>query len=241
MLTRLITLTVLVALTGIAPARAQHVRPGASPAVKAERFYAQGEWASASAMYGLLLDSIHSQPRLWARAIVADGMRSDTAAQVALTRRALSARVAVDSLFGAVERESLAIGQADIYERYLEMLKRDEPWLARAVDGRLLRYFAFRRNPQATIAAARTMLAGRPDYEPYLMLLARAQLDAGLTSEAEATWRRVVSLNPRQRTALLYLAAAALQQGDKAKARPLLEEAQRLQATPTVAALLADK
>lgn len=56
---------------------------------KAERFYSQEDWASAAAMYSLLIDENPDSTGYYARAITAQGMRNDTTAQMQLMRMAL--------------------------------------------------------------------------------------------------------------------------------------------------------
>lgn len=206
--------------------------------LKAERFYRQGEWASASAMYSLLLDERPSQVSLYAPAIVAEGMRADTAAQIGLMRQAMTHHVPFDSLFSGVEKESLALGRLDIYEHFLTALREAEPWLTRSVDGRLLAYYAYRRYPRSTVSYALDMLRGLPDNEPYLYDLAQGYLGEDSLAAAEAVYSRIVALNPDAVEALLYLGNAALDGGDTVAAGKYLRRAMQLRPTPHLEKLL---
>lgn len=208
-------------------------------AEKARRFYADGEWASASAMYSLLIDERPDNPELYAHAIVADGMRGDSLAQITLMRNAMAHHVVFDSVFSAVERCSFAQGKAHIYERFLINLRQAESWLQRAVDSRLLKFYAFRRNPAETERYARIMLSGLPDNEDYLYTLAAAFVTAGEMKKAEEIYSRIVEINPRAYMALLYLGNYAADTGDKASATEYLSCAAAIKATPYVDALLA--
>lgn len=207
-------------------------------AEKARRFYADGDWAGASAMYSLLIDERPSDAMLYAHAIVADGMRGDSLAQLALMRGAIAHHVAFDAVFSAVESCSFAQGRADLYEQFLLALRRAEPWLQRAVDSRLLQYYAFRRYPAETERYAGIMLRGLPDNEEYLYILAGAYVTAGDMSKAEEVYRRIVALNPRAYVALLYLGNRAADTGDRAAAIDYLRRASAIKATPYVDARL---
>ncbi len=208
-------------------------------AEKATRFYADGDWAGASAMYSLLIDERPDDPGLYAHAIVADGMRGDSLAQMALMRGAIAHHVPFDSVFSAVETCSFAQGRADIYEGFLLSLRRAEPWLQRTVDARLLRYYAFRRYPAETERYAGIMLRGLPDNEDYLYLLAGAYVTAGDMAKAEEVYKRIVSLNPRAYVALLYLGNRAADTGDTVAAIDYLRRASAIKATPYVVRRLA--
>ena len=85
--------------------------PSPSIRQKATRFFYQKEWASASAMYGLLISESPSDADAYAHAIVAAGMLDDPTGQLDLTTRALNAALPLDSLFSRVERLSLSLAQ----------------------------------------------------------------------------------------------------------------------------------
>lgn len=208
-------------------------------AEKARRFYADADWAGASAMYSLLIDERPDDAELYAHAIVADGMRGDSLAQMTLMRGAIAHHVPFDSVFSAVESCSFAQGRADIYEKFLLTLRRSEPWLQRAVDSRLLQYYALRRYPAETERYAGIMLRGLPDNEDYLYLLAGAYVTAGEMDKADEVYRRIVSLNPRAYVALLYLGNRAADTGHKTAAIDYLRQAAAIKATPYVDARLA--
>ena len=206
---------------------------------KAQRFYAQKEWASASAMYSLLIDERPNDTALYGRAITAEGMRGDSAARMGLMKEALAHHIPFEALFKVVERESFALGRADLYEEFLVNLRTVEPWLQRTVDARLLAYYAFRRNPQATELYAEIMLAGLPDSREYLTALAEAYVTAGDMNSAEEVFKRMVKLNPKDYDALLWLGNMAADTGRTEEARRWLERASAIRSTPYVTARLA--
>lgn len=180
--------------------------PDNSTEARANRFFNYREWINAGALYTMLLGDHPTNTLYCSRAIVSAGMLGDTLQQAVLTNGALDAHIPVDSLFTSVERTSFSVGQTSLYEEYLLRTKRAAPWLARVVDGYLMRYYAFRRNPEGMISYSRIMLEGNPESEPFLYTLAQGYLIDGKTDEAIDTYRRIVSLNPRSLEALLYLA-----------------------------------
>lgn len=207
---------------------------------KASRAYEYGEWASASALYGLMIDNRPTETALYGRAIVAAAMRDKPQEEVALLRRAIAAHVAFDSVFASVRRESFAIGQTDLYENFLKEVRTAEPWLKRTVNGYLLSYYTYRRNPRGMIAYSRELLEAVPDNEKFLYILAQGYLLDGNDADAIATWLRITEVNPEAYDALLYMGNyyASLADND-IKARQMAVEylgrAETLRPTPYVA------
>jgi tetratricopeptide (TPR) repeat protein len=206
--------------------------PYDSIAAKAGRFYKQHEWRSALAMYDLMLDERPGECPTYVNALVAAGMASDTLSQQRLTRRAIEHIVVVDSLFSGVERASVAIGRPTVYEEYLENIASAEPWLQRAVDQRLLHYFAFRRIGPETVKYARRMLAGLPDDIGYLRLLAQGYLDCNDIEGAENVYKRIIGISPDDLTALLYLGNSEWARGNKKAGAEYLRRAYNISPTP---------
>lgn len=208
---------------------------------KAERAYAYGEWASASALYGLMIDDRPTDTRLYGRAIVSAAMREKPVEEVELLRKAMSAHVAFDSVFASVRRESFAIGQSNLYEHFMKEVRMAEPWLKRTVNGYLLEYYAYRRNAQGMISYAGELLEAVPDNERFLYILAQGYLLDGRSEEAVGVWERILVVNPSSYDALLYLGnyyadncSAANAEG-VSRALDYLERAQEVRPTPYVA------
>lgn len=173
---------------------------------KAARFFHYREWASAGALYTVLIGDNPGETLFYGRAIVAAGMLGDSTQQMALTHTAMNAHIPVDSLFTSVERTSFSVGQTSLYEHYLLLTKAREPWLTRIVDGYLMRYYTYRRDPQGMIDYSLIMLSGNPSNESFLYTLAQGYLIAGRTDDAIATYLKIITLNPRAYEAMLYLA-----------------------------------
>ena len=86
---------------------------------KATRFAEFGEWASTSAMLTLMLDMRPDSASLYARAIIAEGMRHNSSPQQQLLNTALEHGVPLDSVITGVRTRSISLGRADIYETFL--------------------------------------------------------------------------------------------------------------------------
>ena len=173
--------------------------------LKAGRFFGYGEWASAEAMYSLMLDARPDVPDTYAHAIVAAGMLSDTPRQMQLTDMALTAQVPIDSIFTNVERTSFSVGQTSLYCDYLLRCRQAMPWLQRSINGYLLKYYTSRRDAKGMIQYSRIMLDGLPDNEAFLYTLAQGYLIDGDETQAIATYMRILDINPQAYRALLYL------------------------------------
>lgn len=208
--------------------------PDNSTEARADRFFSYREWINAGALYTMLLGDHPTNTLYCSRAIVSAGMLGDTLQQTTLTNNALDAHIPVDSLFTAVERTSFSVGQTSLYEEYLLRTRDASPWLARVIDGYLMRYYTYRRNPDGMIRYSRIMLEGNPESEPFLYTLAQGYLIAGRMDDAIATYRRIVELNPESLEALLYLANYYDSQHNNREALLFFHQAARLSPTPFI-------
>lgn len=205
---------------------------------KATRFAEFGEWASTSAMLTLMLDMRPDSASLYARAIIAEGMRHNTRPQQQLLNTALEHGVPLDSVITGVRTRSISLGRADIYETFLTDIPQTFPWLKRTIDAYLLRYYLFRRNPQGIITYARIMLQGLPDSQEFLLDLASGYVQSGQFPESIATYHHILTLNPDNLTALLAIGNYHILNHQPQQARPYLERANTLSPTPYLASLL---
>ncbi len=172
---------------------------------KANRFFDNEEWASASAMYTLMLSERPDSAAVWGNAIVAAGMQNLPERQTELFNEALKAALPLDSIFNAIRSSSFSIMQTDLYERFLINIQKHEPWMERVINNRLLDYYTFRDNGPGMVRLSNIMLAGLPDNERFLYSLAKGQLLCGDIASAVKTYNEIVSLNPESLDALLYL------------------------------------
>ena len=205
---------------------------------RAARNYHFGEWAQAGALFELMLDQHPDSARTYSRAIVAASMLADTARTVGLLERAMNHGVALDSVVEGVRSESLAKGASHIYEEFLNRIRARLPYMARAVDARLLDYYEFRNDGPQIVRLSRAMLEGLPDSPRYLMALARGSILTGDTATAEAAWQRILEDDPRNIDALRAYGLYMHQSGRPAEARPLLERADRIAPTPYITKIL---
>lgn len=207
--------------------------------IKAERYFAQKEWASAAAMYSLMIDRRPDSAALYGRAVTAAAMRGLEGEQRMLLRQAVEAHVPLDSLFMAVQRSSFGLGQSSLLERFLILSAESEPWMARKIDAALLGYYTFRRNGAAMIQYADRLLKGLPESELFGLRLAQGYFIEGRNAEAVATWKSVLDRHPDSLEALLYLGEMARRSGDTAAAQSYFARANNLQPSPRLAAYLA--
>ena len=202
---------------------------------RAYRFYAHREWHSVIAMCWLMLDEKPDRAETYAQALTAATVAGDTLAQGQLTTAASRRGLAPEPVFSLVRSRCVALGDAALYVDYLNRVKVQEPWLARAVDGALARYYAGRRDGQATLLYSDKMLQGLPDSREYLTLMARGYLDEGNIAAAMKVWSHILTLFPDDTEALLWLGNGALAAGDKESALAYLAKANSLKPTPWLA------
>lgn len=183
-------------------------------------------------MYYLMLDQRPKVCDTYTRAIAVAGIADDVSAQKRLTEAAFAHRVGVDSLFNGIANESIRLGQAEIFEKYLENVVAYEPWLKRVASAGLLKYFLFRHNGPEAVKYARLMLEGMPEDVGYMCDMAQGYLDSNNLVEAEAVYRKVLGVEPDNVEALLYLGNAALDKGDKKAGAEYLRRAFELSPTP---------
>lgn len=207
---------------------------------KAQRFFDDREWASAQALYGLMLDERPDADSVYVRAIVASSMiRQDLRASELLSD-AMKAGVSFSRLMTGVKEVSFSIGEPAVYENFLERSRTDCPWLARAIDDELLHYYLFRDDGPQIVVYARKMLAGLPDSVKYLSALARGYACTGDFANATAAWRQILTVDPDNYDTLLCLGNYFNISGNSAKALEYLRRAEAIRPTPYVTGLIAE-
>ena len=129
---------------------------------RADRNFAFGEWAQAGALYELMLDERPDSAGVYSRAIVAASMLGDSARCASLLERAMAHSVALDSVVEGVRAAAYGAGHASVYADFLHLARTRMPWLARAMDARLLDYYDSRSDGPEIVRLAEAMLAGLP-------------------------------------------------------------------------------
>jgi len=206
---------------------------------KAARFFDAREWASAQALYGIMLDQRPDVASTYVHAIIASSMLGDTIAASHLLSESMKAGVNFSRLMAGVKTTAFEIGEAGVYEDFLFRSQRDCPWLERAIDDELLRYFSFRNDGVMMVRYAIKMLSGLPESTAYLSVLARGHALSGDFAGAVAVWKRIVEISPDDYDALLNLGNYYDLTGDTDLADKYLSKAQSLHATPFVASRIA--
>ncbi len=201
---------------------------------KARRAYANREWASATALYGVYCDREPGLSEAYARRVVASELIGDTISSVDAIQEALNAELPPADLFSLLSTEAFAAGVPEVVPDVLERTRRRLPWMARPVDTALLHYYSFRNDAPATERYARTLLAGLPDDPDYLTLLAASCMAQGKEQEALETYGRILEKNPDHFDTLVLLGTYWLEEGDTAKARQYLTRAEKVKSTPAL-------
>lgn len=205
---------------------------------RAKRFFNQQEWASASAMYDLMIEQRPSVCENYGYAIVSAGMRNDTLSQISLMERSMNNHIAFDTLFQSVKKVSFSIGQSLLYEDFLLRVKSHYQWLARGIDNYLLEYYVFRNNAPQTITYSRIMLEGMPDNIKFLTYLANGLMQNGQADEAIKTYKKIIDINPNDFNALLnignYYLLTATSTNDQKIALNYFIRAQKIKSTPYI-------
>lgn len=203
---------------------------------KAQRFFDDREWASAQALYGLMLDERPDADSVYVRSIVASSMLSHDDQASRLLADAMKAGVSFSRLMAGVKDVSFSIGEPAVYEDFLERSQIDCPWLARAIDDELLHYYLFRDDGPQIVVYAGKMLAGLPDSVKYLSALAKGYAHCGDFTKATATWEHILEVDPRNYDALLCLGNYFSITGNDSEALDYLRRAEEIRSTPYVAA-----
>lgn len=201
---------------------------------KAQRFFDNNEWASANAMYLLMLEEKPEVAETYARATVAEIMLGDTLQALEMVPRAMEYKVTFDNLLSDVRRISFSIGNGDLYEDYLLKIKDKYPWLNRVADNYLMQYYAFRQNGPELISYAEAMLDGLPDNRNFLRMLAYGQMLDGRTAEALDTWLHVMTIYPNDYDTILDLANCYDALGDNTQTLVWMKKAAEIYLSPYV-------
>lgn len=204
-------------------------------AKKASRFFEAREWASAQALYGLMLAERPDVDSVYVNAMISSTMIGDTIRASHLLSEAMSAGLSFTRLMAGVKEVSFRISEPEVYEDFLLRSQRDCPWLVRAIDAELLSYYLFRDNGAMIVRYSEKMLAGLPDSTDYLAALASGYAIEGDFDKAVATWRRIIEIAPDNYDTLLKLGNYFDLKGNPTEALRYLTQAQKLHATPFVA------
>ena len=102
----------------------------------------------------------------------------------------------------AVRTTDFSIGQGDPYGRYLRQLSDSIPWMKRALNHQMLRYYTFRNDGPMMVEYATRMLSGLPESTEYLSALAKGYLLTGDDSKAIDTWQKILGIDPATTPAL---------------------------------------
>lgn len=220
------------------PMMAHALEPASeSLAAKARTALEQKEWANAQALY-LLLEN--KEPRFagaYSGHMVASEMRGLRGEAVGTLERAIAAGVPLDSVLNPFRSEVRALGEPQFYPELLKEGAVKMPYMSRVFDGRLLDYYAFRRNTSGTIEYANKLLAGLPTDTRFLLMLGQAYMDEGNMAGAVDAWERTLAADPKNFYALVAMGNYLRSRGNDG-AYAYFERAYAEKPTPFVAAIL---
>lgn len=199
---------------------------------KAVKYFGEGEWASAQALYELMLAERPDSLDSYAHAIVASALMPDTLRMTDLLERSSAHGVGIYQLFDRVRQLSLEVGHTAVYGDFLALSAREMPWLSRPVDAALLKYYLSRNDGPMIVEYAGRMHRGLPRSTEYLGDLAHGYMLCGDFDKAVEQWLAILEIDPDNYPALLYLGNYYADTGDEEAARRYLERAWRLRPTP---------
>lgn len=172
---------------------------------KADRFVQLGEWNSAYAMYILMSEKRPDVSMPYSRAIVTAGKLADDKSQVEMLERTQRCGIPLDSVFAEVSRFAFEIGESQEYEQLLLLVKNRQPWMARNINIRLLKYYDFRNDAAKMVSIGNELLAITPDDVYYLMVTARGYMLQADFDNAVTVYNRVLAIDPDNYDTLVAL------------------------------------
>lgn len=219
--------------------------PYARLELKADRYFDQKEWAQAAATYYQMLEQRPEVAATYGKAIVANAVRGDTVAEMALMMKALDAKIPFDSVLSRVKSTSFSLGKSNLYGDFLLRVKDAYPWMRRPIDNYLLKYYIYRHDGAKMMEYSRLMLQGAPDNTGFLKSLAQGAMLCGEFSQGVETYGRILEVAPDDYDALLALGnyyyicnSSDPSEADAARAVDYLSRAEAIRPTPHVKALL---
>lgn len=201
---------------------------------KARRAYDNGEWASATALYGVACDRTPGLPEAYARRVVASELITDSIGSVAAIEDALNAEIGAEELFRLFRENAFTSGHPEIYPVVLKRARTMISWIARPIDAALLDYYRFRNDPAGTEEYARALLSGLPDDTGYRAILGESLMMQGREDEAIAEYKRILEIDPQNFDALVVLGNYNLDAGHRDLAREYLNRAYSIRPVPAI-------
>lgn len=181
---------------------------------------ALGQYAS---MRALRPDSV----RPYAAPMVINSVLDRPAAVMAVMDSALTAGIRPVPLFEACREQAVTLAHLDHYEKILRLADQDTR-LTDVVQPLLLDYYSFRDNGEKMLALADKMLLAAPNEARLLEVRARAFICMQRDAEAIAAYQTLLTADPKNLDALLYIGNYYMQQGDPERGKPYLQQAYAL-------------
>ena len=240
----ILTALAVLTLTSTCPVFAKPAEPTtaadriAATEQRARAAFATANWPGAQALYILVADARPSDAGPAARLMVASHMRGDSTVTDRAFVNALSASAPLLPMLDSLEVLMGAAGCRAAYPTLLIRQAQAHPYIARPLYSRLLTHATRRHDGAEMIKYATLMLRARPDDITALDALAWGQLYTGDSDAAEQTWRKILSIAPRNTAALTAL-GTLLSDSRPAEALDYLEQAYAITPTATLRATIA--
>ena len=172
---------------------------------KASRFYKNKEWASALAMYELMLSQNPFVINDYAKAIVISGLLKNPEMQMSFLERTQQKGLPLDSIFNTIQKDAFAIGHPDIYESFLKLVKTRQQWLSRNINIQLLKYYKYRSDAVNMIDICDQLLKSTPDEIEYLTDMGEAYAIKGDLNESMKWYKKILAIDKNNYNSLLTL------------------------------------
>ena len=172
---------------------------------KAARFFEFEEWASASAMYELMLSERPNDINTYASAIVAAYENADTTKALDLFTRAQRNLIPFDSLLSETRRVSFSIGDTRLYEDFLLRIQANNPDIARPIDNYLLQYYSYRHDNNNVVTYTEKLASSAPNKREFLLSQIDGLINVGNFSQARDVAKSIIDENPDDFDALVAL------------------------------------
>ena len=172
---------------------------------KAETHFNNREWNEAMMMYDVLLTENPAYLPLYVSSIIASSKVGASQSVMHYIELSEKNGVSLDSLFIGVERLARNMQDTPIYENMLILMKGEQPWLKKIINGYLLRYYRFRNNYEEIVTIADELLLAVPDNIAILKVKGEALFMIGKEAESVGIYKKILELDSQNTDASLFL------------------------------------
>lgn len=204
---------------------------------KAAQYAEWGDLRQALGEYAKMRRAEPDSVEPYAAPMVICSVLGEPASVQAILDSALNAGLPARPLLAACRADAVRLAHLDHYENILLLAQADTRTEPTAVP-LLLEYYAFRRDGAKTVQYADLLLRSRPNDVRLLTARAMGYIDMQSDAEAMQAFRDVLTADPQNLEALLYLGNYLYARGETAQAVPYLRQARALRPSLRLEALL---